>query len=111
MDESRFNQTVDELLMSIEDAVESLIDETDADIDLESAGGILTLSFEDNSKIIINRQTPLHQVWVATRAGGFHFNFDLDTQQWRDEKSQAELFADLSQHCSTSLGKKVSLNP
>ena len=109
MDESTFNQTVDELLTTIEDAVENIIDEKDADIDVESAGGILTLSFADNSKIIINRQTPLRQIWVATRAGGFHFNFDPDNNQWLEEKTHAELFAELSQHCSASAGEDLVL--
>ena len=55
MDESEFNQRVDDILEQIEDAIEA----TGADIDYETAGGILTLSFEDDSKIIINRQTPV----------------------------------------------------
>ncbi len=109
MDESKFNQTVDELLTAIEDAVENIIDEKDTDIDVESAGGILTLSFADNSKIIINRQTPLRQIWVATRAGGFHFNFDPGNKQWLEEKTRAELFAELSQHCSASAGEDLVL--
>lgn len=105
MDESRFNQTVDQLLTAIEDAV----DELGADIDFETAGGILTLSFEDGSKIIINRQTALSQIWVATRSGGFHFNFDEASGQWRDEKTAAELMAELSRHCSASAGEEVVL--
>ncbi len=111
MNESEFNQIVDDLLISIEDAVENLIDENDADIDIESAGGILTLSFADNSKIIINRQTPLRQVWVATRAGGFHFDYDEASQQWREEKTRAELFAELGRHGAESLGEAMVLAP
>ena len=105
MDESEFNQTIDDLLTSIED----IIDESGADIDFETAGGILTLSFEDGSKIIINRQTPLRQIWVATRSGGFHFDFDAPSEQWREDKTGAELMAELSRHCSTSLGEAVVL--
>jgi len=105
MDESRFNQMADELLVAIEDA----IDETELDIDFETSGGILTLSFENGNKIIINRQAPLRQIWVATRSGGFHFNFDEASGQWQEDKTAAELIAELSRHCSTSLGENVVL--
>lgn len=109
MDESEFNQKADELLMAIEDAIDQVIEESDLDIDFENAGGILSLSFEDNSKIIINRQAPLRQIWVATRSGGFHFDFNSEENEWREEKSGAELFAELGRHCSASTGEHVAL--
>ncbi|HEB54969.1 MAG TPA: iron donor protein CyaY [Gammaproteobacteria bacterium] len=109
MDESEFNQKVDELLTTIEDIIDEIIEEQDLDIDFETAGGILTLQFEDSSRIIINRQTPLRQIWVATRSGGFHFAFHPENNQWREEKTGAELFAELSRHCSASAGNDVVL--
>ncbi len=105
MDESEFNQRVDDILLQIEDA----IDNSGADIDYESSGGILTLSFENDSKIIINRQTPLRQIWVATRSSGFHFIFDDNAQNWQEEKSRQELFAALSQYSSEQAGEPVTL--
>ena len=51
MNDTDFNTTVDAILLTIEDAIEDL----DIDSDLESAGGILTLTFENGSKVIINR--------------------------------------------------------
>ena len=69
LSESRFNAMVDEVLVAIEDAVES----SGADIEFETVGGILTLEFANGSKIIINRQTPNREIWVAARSGGFHF--------------------------------------
>ena len=106
MDESDFNQRVDEILEQIEDAIE----DSGADIDYETAGGILTLSFENDSKIIINRQTPVRQIWVATRQGGFHFIYKEDTDQWQLEGEEQELFATLSQYCSDQAGETVELN-
>lgn len=109
MNESEFNEKVDDLLTTIEDAIDEITEEKDIDIDFETAGGILALHFEDNSKIIINRQTPLRQIWVATRTGGFHFDFNTEDDRWREEKTGAELFAELSRHCSASTGEKVVL--
>ncbi len=79
MTESEFNQRVDDTLVAIEEA----IDESGADIDYESAGGILTLIIEENgSQIIINRQTPVKQLWLATRTGGYHFDWSDETGGW-----------------------------
>lgn len=106
MQEPEFNQRVDEILLQIENA----IDESGADIDFETAGGILTLTFDNASKIIINRQTPLRQIWVATRAGGFHFALDQQSGHWLEQDNGTELFSALSHHCSEQAGEAVSLN-
>jgi len=79
MTESEFNQRVDDTLVAIEEA----IDDSGADIDYESAGGILTLIIEENnSQIIINRQTPVKQLWLATRSGGYHFDWSDEADGW-----------------------------
>lgn len=79
MTESEFNQRVDDTLIAIEEA----IDAAGADIDYESAAGILTLTIEANgSQIIINRQTPVKQLWLATRSGGYHFDWSDEADGW-----------------------------
>jgi CyaY protein len=78
MNESEFHQRVDEMLLAIEEA----IDESGADIDYENAAGILTLELENGSQIIINRQTPVKQLWLAVRSGGYHFD-------WSDEAGES----------------------
>ena len=79
MTESEFNQRVDDTMIAIEEA----IDATGADIDYESAAGILTLTIEANgSQIIINRQTPVKQLWLATRTGGYHFDWSDEADGW-----------------------------
>ena len=105
MNESEFNQRIDQLLEQIEDAIEA----SGADIDYESAGGILTLEFEDGSKMVINRQTPVRQLWVATRSGGFHFDYHPETNTWRIEGGDTELFEALSRYCSEHAGEPVTL--
>jgi CyaY protein len=79
MTESEFKQRVDDTLIAIEEA----IDASGADIDYESAAGILSLTIEDNgSQIIINRQTPVRQLWLATRTGGYHFDWSEAANGW-----------------------------
>jgi CyaY protein len=72
MDESEFHKRVDAILA----VVESAMDNTESDIDAELNGGILSLTFENGSKIIINRQTPNREIWVAAKSGGFHFRYE-----------------------------------
>ncbi|MDH5353176.1 MAG: iron donor protein CyaY [Gammaproteobacteria bacterium] len=106
MNESEFNALADETIMAIEDAVEA----SGADIDYDTAGDILTLEFTNGSQIIINKQAPLSQIWVAARSGGFHFDYDAARQLWHlNSDDQKELFAQLSQYCTEQSGESVAL--
>jgi CyaY protein len=89
MTESEFHRAVDEVLRRIESAVER---DDALDVDLE--GGILTVECPDGTKVIVNRQTPNREIWVAARSGGFHFA--ARDGAWRDTRSGEELFASLA---------------
>jgi CyaY protein len=105
MNESEFVQLAEQTLTEIEEAVEAC----DVDIDYDFAGEILTLEFENRSQIIINKQTPLSQIWVAARSGGYHFKYDPEQQHWCLDSSGEELFSCLSRYCSEQAGETVSL--
>lgn len=106
MNESEFNALAEETIIAIEDAVEA----SGADIDYDTAGDILTLEFANGSQIIINKQTPLSQIWVAARSGGFHFDYDAEKQLWcLNSDSDKELFTQLSVYCSEQAGEGVEL--
>ena len=107
MNESEFNDVVDDLLVEIEDAIEEVCDETGVDIDYETTSGILTLEFTNGSQIIINRHAPLSQIWVASKSGGFHFDFHDDKKQWFC--SSVELYVALSEYCSDQAGQTIKL--
>ena len=89
MDETEFHRAVDGVLSRIERAAEA---SEGIDADLEA--GILTLECPDGSRIIVNRQTPNREIWVAARSGGFHFAWRDGA--WRDTRSGEELFASLA---------------
>jgi CyaY protein len=107
MNESEFNDIVDDIFVEIEDAIEEACVETSADIDYETTAGILTLSFENGSQIILNRQTPLKQIWVAAKQGGFHFDFNAESEDWLCNGK--ELFAALSEYCTNQAGQAIKL--
>lgn len=101
--ETEFHQKVDALLQSLETALET----AEASVDTEIVGGILSLEFDDGSKVIINRQTPLREVWVAAKSGGFHFRFD--GHLWRDTRSQEPLATLLNRVLSTQSGSVIAI--
>jgi CyaY protein len=71
------------------------------DIDLELGDGILKITLVDDSKLIVSRQAPVKQLWLAARHGGFHFNYVND--QWVDSKSGEEILTMMSRFIDTSL--------
>lgn len=104
MDEAQFNAAADEMLARIERA----LDASDAALDYEvKAGGVLELEFDDGSKIIINRHSAAREIWVAARAGGFHFK--LQDGQWVDTRDERELIAALSALATQQAGEPVEL--
>jgi CyaY protein len=90
-------------------AVERSLDYADADIELERNGSVLTLEFENGSKIIVNLQPPMHEIWIAAKAGGFHFKF-VDGA-WRDTRNGTEFFAALSDYATQQADEPVRFEP
>lgn len=105
MNESEFHSRADAALVAIERAIEAV----DIDADSERQGGVLTLELADGSKIVVNTQTPMRQIWVAARSGGFHFAWTDGA--WRDTRDGRELFAALSAIVSSQGGVPVVLGP
>lgn len=105
MTESEYHHMLDELFIRIEEALDGL---ESVDIDYESGEGILTLILPDQSKIILNKQPPLLQLWVATKFNGHHFNYT--DGKWIDERFGGEFFAFFDDAVSKQAGTTVSLN-
>ena len=104
MTDIEFLDRAEALLRAIELTCDRINDTTDADIDNQRVGGMITLTFANRSQIIINLQKPLHEVWMAARAGGFHYQYDGDRAAWMDTKGQGEFFANLSRYASEQSG-------
>ena len=106
MNESEFYDIAEGTIESLQD----VIDECGADIDYEEIGGVLTLEFENGSKIIFSKQAPALQLWMAARAGGFHFDYDVENEQWIcDNGDREELYVMLSRLASEQSGELVSI--
>jgi CyaY protein len=88
--------------------IRQAVDTSGVDVEVESkAEGVLELEFGDGSIMIINRHRAAGEIWVAARAGGFHFRWNGTA--WRDTRDGAELFAALSRLVSAQSGATVIL--
>lgn len=106
MNESEFNDIADQTIENIQEA----IDNSGADIDYDEVGGVLTLEFENGSKIIFSKQGAMSQLWMAAKSGGYHFDFDENREQWIcDSGDKEDLYAMLSRLATEQAGEAVTL--
>ena len=108
MTDLEFMDQAERLLSGIEQSCDRLNDDTDADVDNQRVGGMVTLTFSNRSQIVINLQKPLHEVWLAARCGGFHYRFD--GQGWQDTKGQGEFWTSLSRYASDQSGLSLEFS-
>jgi CyaY protein len=79
MTESEFNELIERTFTALEEG----LDQVDADLDYELSGGVLTVVFDNDTKLVFSRQPPTRQLWLAARSGGFHFAYDDAAGDWR----------------------------
>ena len=108
MTDLEFLDRADQLLLAIEQCCDRINDETDADIDAQRVGGLVTFVFANRTQIVVNQQKPLHEIWLAAKAGGFHYKFDEARQAWLDTKGAGEFFENLSLYASAQSGLALS---
>ncbi len=108
MTDLEFMDRAEALLGRIEASCDRINEQTDVDIDNQRVGGMVTLAFANGSQIVVNLQKPLHEVWMAARAGGFHYKFD--GARWIDTKGRGEFFADLSRYAGEQAGQPLEFS-
>ncbi|MDI6020945.1 iron donor protein CyaY [Burkholderia pseudomallei] len=107
MSDTDYLTRAEAVLAAVERSVDAAND-GDADIDLERNGSVLTLTFENGSKIIVNLQPPMKEVWIAAKAGGFHYRF-VDGA-WRDTRNGDEFFAALTGYATQQAGMPIAFS-
>ncbi|MGD9786496.1 MAG: iron donor protein CyaY [Sulfuricellaceae bacterium] len=102
MTESEYHQLADDTLKKIE----ATLDDTDADVDYDRvSGGVLEIRFRDGSVIVINKQTPMRELWIAAKAGGYHYAWKDGA--WHNTREGGEFLADLSRFASAQAGETI----
>ncbi|MDI9329805.1 MAG: iron donor protein CyaY [Alphaproteobacteria bacterium] len=99
MNDLEYLNLAEDLLRRLEQQCDQFNEGSDADIDNQRVGGMVTLVFPDRSQIVVNLQKPLQEVWLATRHGGYHYKYAAG--QWADTKGGPDFWSRLSQDASS----------
>lgn len=105
MTDSEYLDRAEAALAAIEQCCDRINDATDADIDNQRVGGMITMSFRNGSQLIVNLQKPLQEIWLAARSGGYHYRHD--GRAWVDTKTGEEFFANLTREASLQAGQPL----
>lgn len=69
MNLAEFHQNIEQVW----DSIEEQCDEQGVGVDFERQGSVFTMTFDDRSQIVINKQEAMLELWLASRLGGIHF--------------------------------------
>ena len=108
MNDLDYQNFAEALLHAVEANCDRINALTEADIDNQRVGGMVTMTFANKSQIIINLQKPLQEVWMAAKAGGFHYKYN--SEQWRNHRDNTEFFSDLSLYSTQQSGMPLTFS-
>ncbi|MDH3461831.1 MAG: iron donor protein CyaY [Burkholderiaceae bacterium] len=94
------------VLSGIEATTDSWLQNDVIDIDTHRTGGMLELIFPNGSKIVLNTQPPLKELWLAARSGGVHFKY-VAPRCWLDTRGGRDLYETLSACASEQAEQKL----
>ena len=109
LDDAVYRSLAAQALSHVEAEVDRWLEAGIADIDTHRSGGLLELTFENGSKIILNTQPPLQELWLAARSGGFHYRYR--DGQWLDTRNGMDFIAALSDCASAQAGRALNFDP
>jgi CyaY protein len=105
VDAREFQKRADECLAH----VTRWLEDFDPDeLDYTTSDGVVTLSFADGARFVLNRQSAVSQMWFAAGARAWHFRWDPALATWLDEKDGHPLLERLGGAVSQKLGRSVS---
>lgn len=107
--DTEFHALANSVLLSVEATVDRWLQDDVVDIDSHRTGGLLELSFPNGSKLVLNTQPPLHELWLAARSGGYHYKHV--NGQWLDTREGREFFDSLSACASEQSGLALRFVP
>jgi len=102
--DTEYHAAADRVLAAIERQADEWLQQGVIDIDTNRSGGLLELEFATGIKLVVNKQPPLHELWLAARSGGYHFHWSDGA--WLTNDGQ-ELFARLSEEVSLQAGRPL----
>jgi CyaY protein len=80
------------VLDELDAKIDRIAQASDIDLEINRYGGLLEIELADRSKVVIHSQEVQGEIWVAAKAGGFHFYYDKEQQLWRNTQDGRELY-------------------
>jgi len=105
LSDADYRAKTEAVLAAVEACIDAWLQADVVDIDTQRSGGLLEMAFPNGSRIVLNTQPPLHELWLAARSGGYHFRHHDGA--WRDTRDGRELFEALSVCASEQAGKTL----
>ncbi|MFO0755516.1 MAG: iron donor protein CyaY [Byssovorax sp.] len=104
LSEQEFEKLADLELRALDRALGDL-DGLEVDLSM----GVLTLSFSDGVKYIVNSHRAARQIWMAAERSAWHFDFARASSRWVASKNGDDLRRTLGAVISRKLGAPVEL--
>lgn len=85
---TNFEQLSENLFKTLQKQLDLLSERApDLDVDFQD-NNVLTITFEDDSQIVINKHQSNQEIWIAAKSGGYHFHWDEQKNDWLDNRSE-----------------------
>ena len=107
--DAEYRAKANDVLACVEAHVDRWLQDDVVDIDAQRTGGLLELGFPNGSKIVLNTQPPLQELWLAARSGGFHYKH-VDGR-WLDTRDASDFYDALSACASKQAGRTLRFTP
>ncbi len=107
MDAKLFRSRSAEALEHIDDVLGDLEHE---DLDVQLSADVLTLTFSDGQRFVINAHGAARQVWMAAGTTAWHFDFHEQSGHWVATRTGDELMATLAKVVGEKLQQSIDLS-
>lgn len=88
--------------------IDNALGEADLDdLDIQRSGDVMTLTFADGGRFVINAHSAALQVWMA--AGTTAWHFDYEDGRWIARRTGDELMATVARVVGEKLGARVTV--
>jgi CyaY protein len=106
LDRKTFYRESEKALRHIDETLGGLeLDDLDSDL----AGDVLTLTFADGGRFVINAHSAAGQIWMAAGTHAWHFDLDAASGRWIAGKNGDELMSTVARTVGARLGRSIEL--
>lgn len=106
MTETEFLDRVTGIWRDVESRVDLWSETAGIDMEAVRVGSVLEIEFESGRKVVINAQTPMRQIWLASPRGAFHYQWSGSA--WSDTRTGTSFFEELKRQIELESGETLS---